>query len=492
MAKPGKTKKTAAGAGQPQSAAPKSAIWGGRFAGGPSQLMQDINASIRYDRTLWAEDIAGSRAHATMLADAGILDAGDVAAIQQGLDQIAAEIEQGAFEFSEALEDIHMNIEARLAELVGDPARKLHTARSRNDQVATDIRLWLRGRLDGLDGMLAALQQALLDQAARHTETLMPGYTHLQTAQPVSFGFHLMAYTQMFGRDRARLADCRKRVNESPLGAAALAGTGFAIDRHQTAAELGFERPMENAMDAVSARDFAVEFLAAAAICATHLSRLAEEIVLWSTDRFGFIQLSDAFTTGSSIMPQKRNPDAAELVRAKPGRIMGGLVGLLTVLKGLPLAYGKDMQEDKEPVFDAEASLSLALAAMTGMIEDMQANPEAMRAALAKGHPTATDLADFLVREMGLAFRDAHHVSGQIVALAEARGCGLEELDLAAMQEIHGALDARVLAVLSVDQALAARASFGGTAPVELRRQITEAATRFGLVLPQLDGEGDA
>ena len=492
MAKPGETKKTTAKTGQQSSAAGKSAIWGGRFAGGPSQLMQDINASIRYDRTLWAEDIAGSRAHAKMLADTGILGADDLAAIQQGLDQIAAEIEQGDFEFSEALEDIHMNIEARLAELIGAPARKLHTARSRNDQVATDIRLWLRGRLDGLDGMLAALQQALLDQAARHTGTLMPGYTHLQTAQPVSFGFHLMAYTQMFGRDRARLADCRKRLNESPLGAAALAGTGFPIDRHQTAADLGFERPMENAMDAVSARDFAVEFLAAAAICATHLSRLAEEIVLWSTDRFGFIQLSDAFTTGSSIMPQKRNPDAAELVRAKPGRIMGGLVGLLTVLKGLPLAYGKDMQEDKEPVFDAEASLSVALAAMTGMIEDMQANPEAMRAALAKGHPTATDLADFLVREMGLAFRDAHHISGAIVQLAEIRGCGLEELDLAAMQEIHSALDARVLAVLSVDNALAARASFGGTAPAELRRQITEAAARFGLVLPQLEEEGEA
>ena len=492
MAKPGKTKKTAAETGQPKSAAQKSAIWGGRFAGGPSQLMQDINASIRYDRTLWAEDIAGSRAHATMLADAGILDAEEGAAIQQGLNQIAAEIEQGAFEFSEALEDIHMNIEARLAELIGAPARKLHTARSRNDQVATDIRLWLRGRLDGLDIMLAALQQALVDQAARHTGTLMPGYTHLQTAQPVSFGFHLMAYTQMFGRDRARLADCRKRLNESPLGAAALAGTGFPIDRHQTAAELGFDRPMENAMDAVSARDFAVEFLAAAAICATHLSRLAEEIVLWSTDRFGFIQLSDAFTTGSSIMPQKRNPDAAELVRAKPGRIMGGLVGLLTVLKGLPLAYGKDMQEDKEPVFDAEASLSLALAAMTGMIEDMQAKPEAMRAALAKGHPTATDLADFLVREMGLAFRDAHHISGAIVALAEARGCGLEELDLAAMQEIHSTLDDRVLAVLSVDQALAARASFGGTAPAELHRQIAQAAAEFDLVLPQLDGKGEA
>jgi argininosuccinate lyase len=487
MAKPGKRKKTAAKTG-----VPKSAIWGGRFAGGPSQLMQDINASIRYDRALWAEDIAGSRAHAKMLADCQILTGDELAAILQGLDNIAAEIEQGAFEFSEALEDIHMNIEARLAELIGAPARKLHTARSRNDQVATDIRLWLRGRLDGLDGMLAALQQALVDQAARHTGTLMPGYTHLQTAQPVSFGFHLMAYTQMFGRDRARLADCRQRLNESPLGAAALAGTGFPIDRHQTAAELGFERPMENAMDAVSSRDFVVEFLGAAAICATHLSRLAEEIILWSTDRFGFIQLSDAFTTGSSIMPQKRNPDAAELVRAKPGRIIGGLVGLLTVLKGLPLAYGKDMQEDKEPVFDAEASLSIALAAMTGMIEDMQAKPEAMRAALAKGHPTATDLADFLVREMGLAFRDAHHISGEIVALAEARDCGLEELELAAMQEIHSALDARVLAVLSVDQALAARTSFGGTAPAELRRQITEAVGRFGLVLPQLDGEGEA
>ena len=396
----------------PPSQNSASSIWGGRFAGGPSQLMLDINASISYDKALFRQDIAGSRAHATMLQAAGILTADDLAAITTGLAQIETEIADGIFTFSEALEDIHMNVEARLAELIGDPARRLHTARSRNDQVATDIRLWLRDAIDGLDDQLRALQSALLTQADAHAETVMPGYTHLQTAQPITFGFHLMAYVQMMGRDRSRLADCRKRMNESPLGAAALAGTSHPIDRHQTATLLGFDRPMENAMDAVSARDFAVEFMAAAAICATHLSRLAEEIVIWSTDRFTFISLSDAFTTGSSIMPQKRNPDAAELIRAKPGRIIGDLVSLLTVLKGLPLAYGKDMQEDKEPVFDAEASLAVCLAAMTGMIDDMSVNQQAMRAALASGHPAATDLADYLVSALKMPFRDAHHITG--------------------------------------------------------------------------------
>jgi argininosuccinate lyase len=441
--------------------------------------MLDINASISYDKALFRQDIAGSRAHATMLQAAGILTADDLAAITTGLAQIETEIADGIFTFSEALEDIHMNVEARLAELIGDPARRLHTARSRNDQVATDIRLWLRDAIDGLDDQLRALQSALLTQADAHAETVMPGYTHLQTAQPITFGFHLMAYVQMMGRDRSRLADCRKRMNESPLGAAALAGTSHPIDRHQTATLLGFDRPMENAMDAVSARDFAVEFMAAAAICATHLSRLAEEIVIWSTDRFAFISLSDAFTTGSSIMPQKRNPDAAELIRAKPGRIIGDLVSLLTVLKGLPLAYGKDMQEDKEPVFDAEASLAVCLAAMTGMIDDMSVNQQAMRAALASGHPAATDLADYLVSALKMPFRDAHHITGRIVSLADTHHCALDELPLSAMQEIEPRLDEAVQTVLSIDHCVAARNSFGGTAPDEVRARIAAARKAF-------------
>ena len=463
----------------PPSQNSASSIWGGRFAGGPSQLMLDINASISYDKALFRQDIAGSRAHATMLQAAGILTADDLAAITTGLAQIETEIADGIFTFSEALEDIHMNIEARLSELIGDPARRLHTARSRNDQVATDIRLWLRDAIDGLDDQLRALQSALLTQADAHAETVMPGYTHLQTAQPITFGFHLMAYVQMMGRDRSRLADCRKRMNESPLGAAALAGTSHPIDRHQTATLLGFDRPMENAMDAVSARDFAVEFMAAAAICATHLSRLAEEIVIWSTDRFTFISLSDAFTTGSSIMPQKRNPDAAELIRAKPGRIIGDLVSLLTVLKGLPLAYGKDMQEDKEPVFDAEASLAVCLAAMTGMIDDMSVNQQAMRAALASGHPAATDLADYLVSALKMPFRDAHHITGRIVSLADTHHCALDELPLSAMQEIEPRLDEAVQTVLSIDHCVAARNSFGGTAPDEVRARIAAARKAF-------------
>lgn len=456
-----------------------SAIWGGRFAGGPSQLMTDINASISYDKAMYKQDIAGSVAHATMLAGQKIITEADLSAICEGLATIEQEISDGVFEFSDALEDIHMNIESRLASLIGDPARRLHTARSRNDQVATDIRLWLREAIEQLDSQLAALQEALIDQAEAHITTVMPGYTHLQTAQPVSFGFHLMAYVEMFGRDRGRFSDARKRLNESPLGAAALAGTPHPIDRHQTASLLGFARPMPNAMDAVSARDFAIEFLAAAAICATHLSRLAEEIVIWSTDRFGFISLSDAFTTGSSIMPQKRNPDAAELVRAKPGRIIGDLLALLTVLKGLPLAYGKDMQEDKEPVFDAESSLSLSLAAMTGMIADLTAHPEAMRVALEKGHPTATDLADYLVRVLNMPFRDAHHVTGKLVALADQQGCALDGLSLADMQAIEPRLEATIFEVLSIDSALQARDSFGGTAPAEVAAHIKAARAAF-------------
>jgi len=459
--------------------ADKSSIWGGRFSSGPSKLMQDINASISYDKRLYRQDIAGSRAHAAMLAHCQIISTKDLEAINSSLDQITAEIESGEFTFSPELEDIHMNIETRLAALVGEPARRLHTARSRNDQVATDFKMWVRMLLDDVDSALARLQGALIAKAEAHADTLMPGFTHLQTAQPVTFGFHLMAYVEMLGRDRSRFADARKRLNESPLGAAALAGTSFPIDRHMTADLLGFDRPAANAMDAVSDRDFALEFLAGAAICAVHLSRLAEEIVIWSSDRFGFITLSDAFTTGSSIMPQKRNPDAAELVRAKPGRIIGSLTGLLIVLKGLPLAYGKDMQEDKEGVFDAADALGVAIAAMTGMVEDMQANADAMLAALTTGFPTATDLADYLVRELGIPFREAHHISGSIVALAAKRGCDLDALPLDEMQAMEPLITAEVLEILKVDNAVAARQSYGGTAPAEVRARIADAKERF-------------
>lgn len=457
----------------------KSSIWGGRFSSGPSQLMQDINASIGYDQRLFRQDIAGSKAHAAMLAHCNIISAKDLAAIYDGLEQISTEIESGDFTFSPELEDIHMNIETRLAEIVGEPARRLHTARSRNDQVATDFKLWVRMLLDNVDAALADLQVALIAKAEAHVETLMPGYTHLQTAQPITFGFHLMAYVEMLGRDRSRFADARARLNESPLGAAALAGTSFPIDRHMTAELLGFDRPSANAMDAVSDRDFALEFLSGAAICAVHLSRLAEEIVIWSSDRFAFITLSDAYTTGSSIMPQKRNPDAAELVRAKPGRIIGSLTGLLIVLKGLPLAYGKDMQEDKEGVFDAADSLGIAIAATAGMVSDMEPNADAMRAALRVGFPTATDLADYLVRELGIPFREAHHISGGIVALAASRGCDLDEVPLEEMQALEPLINENVIAVLGVDNAVAARKSYGGTAPSEVMARIADAKKRF-------------
>jgi argininosuccinate lyase len=461
--------------------ATKSSIWGGRFAFGPSQLMQDINASISYDQRLYQQDIAGSKAHATMLAACGIITSADCDAIHKGLGQIAIEIEQGKFVFSDSLEDIHMNIESRLAELIGEPARRLHTARSRNDQVATDFKLWVRDAIDAIDHALADMQIALIDKATNHADMVMPGFTHLQTAQPVTFGFHLMAYVEMLGRDRGRFADARTRLNESPLGAAALAGTSFPTDRHMTAAALGFDRPAANAMDAVSDRDFALEFLAAAAICAVHLSRFAEELVIWSSDRFGFISLSDAFTTGSSIMPQKRNPDAAELVRAKPGRIIGALNGLLIVLKGLPLAYGKDMQEDKEGVFDAADSLGIAIAATTGMIRDLTAKPDAMLAALQQGFPTATDLADYMVRELGMPFREAHHASGAIVAAAAAKGVDIEALSLAELQAIEPRIKPDIIGQLSVASAVAARTSFGGTAPDEVRARIADAKQRFGL-----------
>ena len=459
----------------------KSSIWGGRFRTGPSDLMQEINASISFDKNLYSEDIEGSKAHALMLEKQQIISPEDLKAIQNGLDQIYTEISNNTFSFKIELEDIHMNIETRLAELIGEPAKRLHTARSRNDQVATDIRLWLRNRIDELDAELQRLQEILLHKAKKNIHTLMPGYTHLQTAQPISFGFHLAAYIEMMGRDRQRLQDCRKRLNESPLGAAALAGTSFPIDRHMTAKTLGFDRPMANALDAVSSRDFALEFTSAAAICAMHLSRLAEEIVIWSTDRFNFIRLSDEFTTGSSIMPQKKNPDAAELIRAKPGRIIGHFVSLATILKGLPLAYGKDMQEDKEPLFDTQKTLSISIAAMSGMIADMSVNQAAMRDALQKGHPTATDLADFLVRELNKAFRDAHHISGSLVALADDKGCPLEDLSLEDMQKIEPLLDESVFAVLKIEDACNARSSFGGTAPDELKKRLEDAAIRFNL-----------
>ena len=456
-----------------------NALWGGRFAAGPDALMEAINASIGFDRRLYACDIAGSKAHAAMLADCGIITAEDAAAIQQGLDTILQEIESGAFAFKTALEDIHMNVEARLAELIGPAAGRLHTARSRNDQVATDFRLWVRDCIDCFDATLKELQSALLDKAEAHADTVMPGFTHLQSAQPVTFGHHMLAYVAMFGRDRARLLDARRRVNESPLGAAALAGTSFPIDRAQTAAALGFDRPMANSLDAVSARDFALEFLAACAICATHMSRLAEEIVVWSSAQFRFVSLSESFSTGSSIMPQKRNPDAAELVRAKAGRIIGALTGLSVVMKGLPLAYSKDMQEDKEPVFDAADSLSLCVRAMTGMIGEMTVNAGNLLAAASAGFATATDLADWLVRELGMPFRDAHRVTGALVKLAENRGGGLADLSLEEMQTVEPRLTGAVFDVLTVQYSVASRTSFGGTAPDNVRAAVAAARERL-------------
>ncbi len=448
-----------------------NAQWGGRFARGPSIIMQDINASIGFDRKMWRQDIRGSLAHAAMLAHAGVIAPADETAIRHGLTEIAAEIEAGRFPFVEDLEDIHMNIEARLVERVGEPGKRLHTARSRNDQVATDFRLWVRDSIDGLDAQTADLMRALADRAAEHAADPMPGFTHLQTAQPVTFGHHLLAYVEMLARDRGRLADARRRLNECPLGSAALAGTSFPIDRAMTAGALGFDRPTANSLDAVSDRDFALEFLAAAAICAVHLSRLAEEIVVWCSAPFGFIRLSDAFTTGSSIMPQKRNPDAAELARAKTGRVVGALVALLTVMKGLPLAYAKDMQEDKEPVFDAAAALSLSLAAMAGMVRDLQPDTARMRTMAGSGFATATDLADWLVRVLRLPFRTAHHVTGRLVARAEARGVDLAALTVTEMQAEEPGITEDIFGVLTVDASVASRTSFGGTAPANVAAQ---------------------
>ncbi|WP_419716061.1 argininosuccinate lyase [Aureimonas altamirensis] len=451
---------------------PGNEMWGGRFAQGPDAIMEAINASIDFDKRLYREDIAGSMAHAAMLAENGIISAEDAAAIHKGLTEIRAEIEEGRFSFSREREDIHMNIEARLAELIGPAAGRLHTARSRNDQVAVDFRLYVKRALQELEAGLSAYMGALLARAQEHAATVMPGFTHLQAAQPVTFGHHCLAYVEMAGRDRSRVRDALRRMDESPLGAAALAGTGFPIDRHRTANDLGFREPTRNSLDSVSDRDFAIEFLALAAMTAMHLSRLAEEIVIWSTPQFDFVRLSDAFSTGSSIMPQKKNPDAAELVRAKTGRINGGLVALLTVMKGLPLSYSKDMQEDKEQVFDAIDSLSLALSAMTGMVRDLEVNVARMRAAAGAGFSTATDLADFLVRGAGLPFREAHHVTGRVVALAESRKVALEDLPLEALQEIDGRIGPEVFDVLSVDSSVASRKSFGGTAPDNVRQQV--------------------
>ena len=454
-----------------KSPAAANSMWGGRFAAGPDAIMEAINASIGFDRRLAAQDIAGSRAHAAMLAATGIITAEDAEQIDAGLLTVLSEIEAGTFEFSTALEDIHMNVESRLRALIGDAAGRLHTARSRNDQVAVDFRMWVRDQADAAVSGLTALIEALVGQAEAGADWVMPGFTHLQTAQPVTWGHHMLAYAEMFARDRSRFADARARMNECPLGAAALAGTGFPIDRHATAAALGFDRPSANSLDAVSDRDFALEFLSAASICATHLSRMSEELVIWSSAQFRFVRLSDRFSTGSSIMPQKRNPDAAELTRAKVGRINGALIGLLTVMKGLPLAYSKDMQEDKEQVFDAADSLMLALAAMEGMVRDMVAQQANLRAAAASGFSTATDLADWLVREAGLPFRDAHHVVGALVKLAEDTGRDLPELTLEEMQGAHPKITAGVFDVLTVEASAASRLSYGGTSPTRVREQ---------------------
>src|ERR1700691_5233063 len=454
-------------------------MWGGRFADSPDAIMDEINASIDFDRKLAEHDIAGSLAHVAMLEKTGIVAKADLAAIREALERIRGEIEKGEFSFSRDLEDIHMNIESRLADMIGAPAGRLHTARSRNDQVAVDFRLYIRAAIDALDAEIRALQIALAEKARTHAAAVMPGFTHMQPAQPVTFGHHLLAYVEMLARDRGRLRDARTRLNECPLGAAALAGTSFPIDRAATAAALGFDRPAANSLDAVSDRDFAIEFLATAALAGTHLSRLAEEIVIWSSEPFGFIKLSDAFTTGSSIMPQKRNPDAAELVRAKTGRLNGSLVALLTVMKGLPLAYQKDMQEDKVPVFEAVDALELCLAACEGMARDMQPQVARLREAAARGYSTATDLADWLVRTLGLPFRQAHHATRAIVKRAEALGIGLAELPLAEMQTVEPTITQAVYDVLDIDRSVASRTSYGGTAPDRVRAAIAAARKRY-------------
>ena len=447
-------------------------MWGGRFAAGPDAIMEAINASIGFDKRMAEQDIRGSRAHAAMLAAQGILTDNEAAAIREGLLTVFSEIQSGNFEFSTALEDIHMNVEARLKEIVGEPAGRLHTARSRNDQVATDFRLWVRDQFDAVEAGLLALINALLVQAEQGADWVMPGFTHLQTAQPVTWGHHMMAYVEMLGRDLSRVRDARTRMNECPLGSAALAGTSFDIDRHMTSADLGFDRPTANSLDAVSDRDFALEFLSVASICAMHLSRFAEELVIWSSAQFRFVTLSDRFSTGSSIMPQKKNPDAAELIRAKVGRIFGANVALMMVMKGLPLAYSKDMQEDKEQVFDAADNLMLALAAMEGMVKDMSANVDNLAAAAGSGFSTATDLADWLVRAVNMPFRTAHHVTGTLVAMAEAKGCDLADLSIEDMKSVHDEITDDVYSVLTVENSVRSRMSYGGTAPAQVLVQI--------------------
>ena len=454
---------------------PAQRTWGGRFGTKPAELMQRINASIGFDKRLWREDIAASKAHAAMLREQGIIGEGDAAAILEGLEQIAAEYERDGVPERVELEDIHMTVEHRLGELVGAAAGRLHTARSRNDQVATDFRLWVRGACDGATDAIRNLQRVLVGRAEEHAETIMPGFTHLQVAQPVTLGHHLMAYYEMLRRDVSRFADARARMNESPLGSAALAGTGFPIDRHAAADALGFERPTANSLDSVSDRDFAFDYLSAAAQCSLHLSRLAEELIIWASAPFGFVKLSDEYSTGSSIMPQKRNPDAAELVRGHSGRILGALTSLMVTMKGLPLAYSKDMQDDKEPVFDARDLVMLSLEALAGMVETVEFVPDRMCAAAGAGFSTATDLADWLVRAADIPFREAHHITGRAVKLAEERGCGLSELPLDALQDIDERIDERVFDVLSVDASVRSRTSYGGTAPGRVREQIAAA-----------------
>jgi argininosuccinate lyase len=455
-------------------------MWGGRFASGPDAIMTAINASIGFDKRLYAQDIAGSRAHAAMLAATGILTSSDAEAIGEGLLTVLSEIEGGNFAFSTALEDIHMNVESRLKEIIGAPAGRLHTARSRNDQVAVDFRLWVRDQCDAAISGLTALMKAFLAQAEAGADWVMPGFTHLQTAQPVTWGHHMLAYVEMLARDKSRFEDARRRMNECPLGAAALAGTSFPIDRHMTAAALGFDRPTANSLDSVSDRDFALEFLSASSICAMHLSRFAEELVIWSSAQFRFVRLSDKWTTGSSIMPQKKNPDAAELLRAKLGRILGATVALFTIMKGLALTYSKDMQEDKEQVFDAADTLMLALAAMTGMVSDMTANREVLATSAASGFSTATDLADWLVRALNLPFRDAHHVTGTLVAMAEKKGCDLPDLSITEMKSVHDGITQEVYSVLGVENSVRSRTSYGGTSPVRVAEQVQRWKTLLG------------
>jgi len=462
-----------------QSASQKT--WGGRFRGAASDLMTRINASIRFDKRLWREDIAGSKAHASMLRDQGIIAAEDAQAILNGLDRIAEEFERDGVPERVELEDIHMTVEHRLTELIGPAAGRLHTARSRNDQVATDFRMWVRNACAQAAANIRELQRALVEAADRHADTVMPGFTHLQVAQPVTLGHHLLAYYEMLRRDVSRFADAGERMNESPLGAAALAGTGFQLDRDSTAKTLGFDRPTANSLDSVSDRDFALDYLGAAAQCSLHLSRLAEELIIWASPQFGFVKLSDAFSTGSSIMPQKRNPDAAELVRGHSGRIMGCLTSLMVTMKGLPLAYSKDMQDDKEPVFEACDLLAISIEALGGMIETIEFVPERMRAAAEQGFSTATDLADWLVREAGVPFREAHHITGAAVKAAEDRGCGLDQLPLEVLKHIDGRIDERVFGVLSVDASVRSRTSYGGTAPERVREQVAKAKTELGL-----------